>query len=131
MPLYDYECRRHGPFSDWHAMSEFENPAPCPVCGATWAAAPSRRPISVLILVCGRLTASMKRARTSRGWFAAAAAIRFPHGRASRFDAGRPSQRIAWTLSRWPCPCERGFEHSVARITHGWFVTDQDEHEVT
>jgi putative FmdB family regulatory protein len=34
MPLYDYECRQHGPFSDWRKMSESENPAPCPICGA-------------------------------------------------------------------------------------------------
>ena len=33
MPLYNYECRRHGTFSDWNDMSESGNPAPCPVCG--------------------------------------------------------------------------------------------------
>jgi putative FmdB family regulatory protein len=33
MPLYNYECRRHGTFSDWFSMSESENPTPCPVCG--------------------------------------------------------------------------------------------------
>jgi putative FmdB family regulatory protein len=33
MPLYDYECRRHGPFSDWRAMSLCDEPAPCPRCG--------------------------------------------------------------------------------------------------
>ena len=32
MPLYTYECRRHGSFSDWRAMSECHSPAPCPIC---------------------------------------------------------------------------------------------------
>lgn len=41
MPLYNYECRRHGTFSDWRNMNESDSPAPCPVCGT-----PARRGIS-------------------------------------------------------------------------------------
>jgi putative FmdB family regulatory protein len=33
MPLYDYECRRHGPFREWAPMSLSDRPAPCPDCG--------------------------------------------------------------------------------------------------
>ncbi len=33
MPLYDFECRRHGPFREWAAMSHSDRPAPCPDCG--------------------------------------------------------------------------------------------------
>ncbi|MGQ0486559.1 MAG: FmdB family zinc ribbon protein [Hyphomicrobiales bacterium] len=33
MPLYSYECRKHGTFSDWRNMSECENSVPCPICG--------------------------------------------------------------------------------------------------
>jgi putative FmdB family regulatory protein len=33
MPLYTYECEDHGFFSDWRAMSESEQPLPCPMCG--------------------------------------------------------------------------------------------------
>lgn len=33
MPLYDYSCRTCGPFSDWRAMSEFDEPTRCPDCG--------------------------------------------------------------------------------------------------
>jgi putative FmdB family regulatory protein len=32
MPLYNYECRRHGAFSSWAGLVDFEKPAPCPVC---------------------------------------------------------------------------------------------------
>jgi putative FmdB family regulatory protein len=42
MPLYTYECRRHGVFSDWRAMNECHLPCACPVC-----AAPSERQVSV------------------------------------------------------------------------------------
>ncbi|HZS83526.1 MAG TPA: zinc ribbon domain-containing protein [Stellaceae bacterium] len=33
MPLYNYECRRHGPFEAWRAMALSGEPAPCPDCG--------------------------------------------------------------------------------------------------
>jgi putative FmdB family regulatory protein len=33
MPLYNYECGRHGAFREWRAMSEAEASAPCPTCG--------------------------------------------------------------------------------------------------
>jgi len=33
MPLYNYECRGHGDFSDWRNMSDSGKPAPCPACG--------------------------------------------------------------------------------------------------
>ena len=42
MPLYTYECPRHGAFSDWRAMSECHLPSPCPICDA-----PSQRQVSV------------------------------------------------------------------------------------
>lgn len=33
MPLYDYACRRHGPFRDWRPMSQAEHAVGCPTCG--------------------------------------------------------------------------------------------------
>ena len=33
MPLYEYECRRCGPFHDWGTMSLYLEPARCPDCG--------------------------------------------------------------------------------------------------
>lgn len=33
MPLYNYECSRHGSFSEWRTMSESEDPVACPECG--------------------------------------------------------------------------------------------------
>jgi putative FmdB family regulatory protein len=32
MPLYTYQCDRHGEFSAWGRMSESEAPQPCPTC---------------------------------------------------------------------------------------------------
>jgi putative FmdB family regulatory protein len=34
MPLYDYDCRRHGPFREWAEMSHSDRPARCPDCAA-------------------------------------------------------------------------------------------------
>ena len=33
MPLYEYECPKHGLFRDWRGMSESELPTVCPDCG--------------------------------------------------------------------------------------------------
>ena len=33
MPLYEYDCRRCGPFHDWGAMNVYLKPASCPECG--------------------------------------------------------------------------------------------------
>ena len=33
MPLYDYACRRCGPFRKWRGMSAYDKPAKCPNCG--------------------------------------------------------------------------------------------------
>jgi putative FmdB family regulatory protein len=33
MPLYQYECTRHGEFSDWATLAEYEKKSPCPDCG--------------------------------------------------------------------------------------------------
>ncbi len=33
MPLYDYECRKCGPFREWRTLSAYEEPARCPDCG--------------------------------------------------------------------------------------------------
>lgn len=33
MPLYNYRCRRHGEFTDWAGLTDFDKPAPCPNCG--------------------------------------------------------------------------------------------------
>jgi len=41
MPLYNYECRRHGSFREWRSMSDSEKPMPCPGCDK-----PARRTIS-------------------------------------------------------------------------------------
>jgi putative FmdB family regulatory protein len=32
MPLYDYECRRCGPFREWRRMRDYEKPTTCPRC---------------------------------------------------------------------------------------------------
>lgn len=32
MPLYTYQCDRHGEFSAWGQMSESNSPQPCPDC---------------------------------------------------------------------------------------------------
>ena len=32
MPLYTYQCDRHGEFSAWGQMSQSEAPQPCPDC---------------------------------------------------------------------------------------------------
>jgi putative FmdB family regulatory protein len=32
MPLYNYECRRHGGFTEWAGLADFDKPAPCPIC---------------------------------------------------------------------------------------------------
>jgi putative FmdB family regulatory protein len=45
MPLYNYECRRHGDFSEWADLSDFEKPAPCPVCRK-----PAQRTVSAAYL---------------------------------------------------------------------------------
>lgn len=33
MPLYSYTCDACGLFEGWHAMSEADQPACCPICG--------------------------------------------------------------------------------------------------
>ena len=35
MPLYEYECKRHGAFELWRKMSESRSDARCPDCGRT------------------------------------------------------------------------------------------------
>jgi putative FmdB family regulatory protein len=32
MPLYTYQCDRHGEFSAWGQMSQSDAPQPCPSC---------------------------------------------------------------------------------------------------
>lgn len=32
MPLYNYECPRHGEFNDWADLKDFAKPTPCPIC---------------------------------------------------------------------------------------------------
>jgi putative FmdB family regulatory protein len=32
MPLYTYQCDRHGEFSAWGRMSQSNDPQPCPAC---------------------------------------------------------------------------------------------------
>jgi putative FmdB family regulatory protein len=32
MPLYEYQCRRCGPFSDWRPLAESSSPRLCPGC---------------------------------------------------------------------------------------------------
>jgi putative FmdB family regulatory protein len=32
MPVYDYDCRRCGPFSETKPMAEYAAPQPCPSC---------------------------------------------------------------------------------------------------
>lgn len=32
MPTYEYECQDCGPFAEFHPMSEFDRPQPCPDC---------------------------------------------------------------------------------------------------
>lgn len=45
MPLYNYECRRHGEFTGWACLSDFEKPKLCPVCRK-----PARRSVSAAYL---------------------------------------------------------------------------------
>ncbi len=33
MPLYDYSCKKCGPFRDWQSMGRSSEPAVCPSCG--------------------------------------------------------------------------------------------------
>lgn len=42
MPLYEYACRRHGPFRDWRPMSQAGRAVACPSCGK-----PSKRTIAM------------------------------------------------------------------------------------
>ncbi len=35
MPLYNYECRRHGEFSGWASLEDYDKAAQCPSCGAS------------------------------------------------------------------------------------------------
>jgi len=32
MPVYEYLCDRHGPFTSMRSMSEYQDPQPCPDC---------------------------------------------------------------------------------------------------
>ncbi|MDP9137129.1 MAG: hypothetical protein M3N38_02995 [Pseudomonadota bacterium] len=32
MPIYDYECRRHGVFTNWASLADFDKPVACPSC---------------------------------------------------------------------------------------------------
>jgi putative FmdB family regulatory protein len=34
MPLYEYECLKHGIFADWQTIANAAQPACCPDCGA-------------------------------------------------------------------------------------------------
>jgi putative FmdB family regulatory protein len=33
MPLYTYECAKHGEFSEWASLDAFDKACPCPACG--------------------------------------------------------------------------------------------------
>lgn len=55
MPLYDYECRRCGPFREWRKMSDYEKPMKCPDCGK-----PSRRSMATPVL--GTMDAGLRKA---------------------------------------------------------------------
>jgi putative FmdB family regulatory protein len=35
MPVYEYMCKRCGPFTMMRAMSEYEQPSDCPECGSS------------------------------------------------------------------------------------------------
>jgi putative FmdB family regulatory protein len=45
MPLYNYECRRHGEFTEFARLSDFDRPIACPTCGK-----PARRSVSAAFL---------------------------------------------------------------------------------
>jgi putative FmdB family regulatory protein len=50
MPSYSYICADCGPFEMARPLAEFDNPAPCPDCGAGAARAlafPSLKPVAV------------------------------------------------------------------------------------
>lgn len=55
MPLYDYACRKHGPFSDWRPMKHSDRDVPCPSCGK-----PSKRTVASPYL--GRLSPAVRMA---------------------------------------------------------------------
>ena len=35
MPLYEYDCQKHGVFESMHSMQDAEQPERCPSCGVT------------------------------------------------------------------------------------------------
>jgi putative FmdB family regulatory protein len=45
MPIYDYECRRHGEFRNWASLADFDKAVPCPVCSK-----PAARSVSAAYL---------------------------------------------------------------------------------
>lgn len=45
MPLYDYDCRRCGPFREWRSMRDYEKPMKCPGCRK-----PARRSVATPLL---------------------------------------------------------------------------------
>lgn len=55
MPLYDYECRRCGPFREWRKMSDYEKAMKCPECGK-----PARRTVATPLL--GTMDAGLREA---------------------------------------------------------------------
>jgi putative FmdB family regulatory protein len=47
MPLYEYDCKKHGVFESMHSMQEAEQPERCPSCGVS-----SPRVLSAPRLAC-------------------------------------------------------------------------------
>jgi putative FmdB family regulatory protein len=61
MPLYEYECKKHGVFDEQRSMDESEASLACPACGAE-----ARRILSPPRLRCMAKAESTARARNER-----------------------------------------------------------------
>lgn len=70
MPIYEYDCERCGRFTALRKLAQYEQPAPCPACGA-----------------------EVPRALTHPAWLGASA-------RQRRYDAAAPSSRQAVAAPR-------------------------------
>jgi putative FmdB family regulatory protein len=61
MPLYNYQCDACGPFRNWRAMAQSDQPTACLSCGA-----PSLRLLSAPFLSCISANAKIAHERNER-----------------------------------------------------------------
>ena len=63
MPLYDYECKNHGPFEAFRAMKDSSKPIACKICGEM---APRVLKAPYLKTLSNRVSNAMERNERSR-----------------------------------------------------------------